>query len=175
MGHLSGCLISFVPNQYGTARKSDGTLRLEISMRAELFNVTVTDLRRAVAFYSRLFSSSPLTDGGHAVFDNGLEVWTEDEWRKKLSLPPDFTFTRTLASAAVFVTDEFDSLLKILRDPFYEGHVLTRKEGSVVVIDDDLNAVIIRDSGLSHAEAHDEHVSFLGEKGFSIPSDNWKK
>ncbi len=144
-------------------------------MRADGFNVTVTDFRRAVAFYSRLFSSSPLADGGHAVFDNGLEVWTEDEWKERLSLPSDFTFSRTLASAAVFVTDEFDSLLKILSDSFFDGHVLTRKDGSVVVIDDDLNAVIILDSGLRHVEAHDDHVSFLGEKAFSRPSDNWKK
>jgi hypothetical protein len=144
-------------------------------MRAQGFTVTVTDFRRAVAFYSRLFSSSPVIDGGSALFDNGLEVSSEDEWRERLSLPRDFAFSRTLSSAGVFVTDEFDSLLKILSDSFFDGHVLTRSSGFVVVIDDDLNSLVIRDSGLRHAEAHDEHISLLGEKAFSHQSDNWKK
>ena len=144
-------------------------------MRANGFTVTVTDFRRAVAFYSRLFSSSPLVDGGRAVFECGLEVRTEEEWRSFLLLPSDFTFSRTLAAAGVFVTDEFDTFLKILSDSFFDGHVLMRSAGSVVVIDDDLNSLVIRDSGQRHAEAHDEHISLLGEKAFSHPSDNWKK
>ena len=144
-------------------------------MRAQGFIVTVTDFRRAVAFYSRLFSSSPVIDGGRAIFDNGLEVSSEDEWRERLSLPHDFVFNRTLSSALVFLTDEFESLLKSLSDSFFDGHVLVRKDGFVVVIDDDLNSLVIRDSGQRHAEAHDEHISLLGEKAFSHPSDNWKK
>ena len=144
-------------------------------MRANGFTVTVTDMRRAVAFYSRLFSSSPVIDGGRALFECGLEVRTEEEWRSFLSLPSDFAFTRTLAAAGVFVTDEFDALLKILSDSFFEGHVLTRSAGYVVVIDDDLNSLVITDSGLRHAEAHDEHIYNIGEKAFSRSSDNWKK
>lgn len=144
-------------------------------MRANGFTVTVTDFRRAVAFYSRLFSSSPVIDGGRALFDNGLEVSSEDEWRERLSLPRDFVFSRTLSSAGVFVTDEFDTLLKILSDSFFDGHVLVRKDEFVVVIDDDLNSLVIRDSGLRHAEAHDEHIYNIGEKAFSHSSDNWKK
>ena len=140
-------------------------------MRAFGYSITVTDLDKAVAFYSRLFSLHPHVEDGRAVFENGFEIYSENERRYSLSLPRDFCFSRTLSDSAVFVSDDFSALLKVLEDGFFKSHVIKKSRSEVVIVDDDFNSIIIRDSGLRSAFLSEGQVSSLREKGFS----NWKK